>query len=636
VTLDPFPSLFLPLPPSPCSMYMSLVSLDAIHRGTVTNQTWLRMSGVFGAWDGPIRLPEHGKRNILITSALPYVNNVPHLGNIIGCVLSADVYARFCRLRGYNVLYICGTDEYGTATEFKAQQLGISPKELCDRFHPIHRDVYRWFDISFDHFGRTSTPIQTEITQDIFSRCSERGLISEDLSVEQLYCQTCSRFLADRYVLGTCPHCGYDDARGDQCDLCGQLLNSTELKAPRCAICSHTPINKTSRHLFLDLPKVQERLEKYIHESSEKGKWSANSLAMSLAWLRLGLKSRCITRDLKWGTPVPRAGYEDKVFYVWFDAPIGYLSITADYCQSRGSEKGWELWWKSHRPDNPPVELYQFMGKDNVTFHTVIFPCTLIGADDGYTLLHHISTTEYLNYETGKFSKSRGIGVFGDHCAESGIPVEVWRYYLLSNRPEQSDTVFTWDDLAAKTNSELNKNLGNFVNRILKFIDKDFGRAIQNIIFNDEDRKFLGEFWILASLKLTDSVEEKLQEYIESMEEVKLKNGLKTVMAVSSLGNQYFQHNKPWESVSSEDTKPRAGTVTAVGANVVLLLATLVEPFMPSVCQKILHQLQLDRSHLSLEKGQWMKIPEGHVIGVPEPIFSALSPDLVLELTRLN
>ncbi|KAJ9701153.1 hypothetical protein PVL29_006479 [Vitis rotundifolia] len=414
------------------------------------------------------KLPIQGKRNILITSALPYVNNVPHLGNIIGCVLSADVFARYCRLRGYNAIYICGTDEYGTATETKAMEEKCTPQQICDKYHAIHKEVYKWFNISFDEFGRTSSPQQTEVCQAIFKKLMENNWLSENV-MQQLYCDKCQKFLADRLVEGVCPtqDCNYDSARGDQCEKCGKLLNPIELKDPRCKFCRSTPHIRDTNHLFLELPLLKDKLEEYINHMSVAGSWSQNAIQATHAWLKEGLKPRCITRDLKWGVPVPHEKFKDKVFYVWFDAPIGYVSITSCYTPD------WEKWWKN--PEN--VELYQFMGKDNVPFHTVMFPSTLLGTSENWTLMKTISVTEYLNYEAGKFSKSKGVGVFGNDAKDTNIPVEVWRYYLLTNRPEVSDTLFTWVDLQAKLNSELLNNLGNFINRVLSFIAKPAGQS---------------------------------------------------------------------------------------------------------------------------------------------------------------
>ena len=359
-------------------------------------------------------LPEEGKRNIMITSALPYVNNVPHLGNIVGCVLSADVYARFARLMGYNTLFICGTDEYGTSTETKAVEEGLTPREICDKYNALHTEIYEWFKISFDKFGRTTTETQTKISQEIFWDLYNSGHTSE-ASVEQLYCGNCDRFLADRFVEGQCPLCGFDDARGDQCDACGKLINAVELKSPRCKLCSKTPSIRTSKHLFIELPKVEANLNTWFHESSER--WTSNARIIAKSWLKGGLQSRCITRDLKWGTPVPLAGYESKVFYVWFDAPIGYISITAEYTSE------WKQWWQN----KDQVEYWQFMAKDNVPFHSVVFPSTLLGTGKPWTLVNRLMSTEYLNYEDAKFSKSRGIGVFGNDAKDTGITADVWR-----------------------------------------------------------------------------------------------------------------------------------------------------------------------------------------------------------------
>lgn len=569
------------------------------------------------------KLPIPGKRNILITSALPYVNNVPHLGNIIGCVLSADVYARYCRLRGYNTLYICGTDEYGTATETKALEEKCSPQEICDKYHAIHRDVYEWFNISFDKFGRTSAPQQTEVCQAIFKKLLENDWLTEN-TMQQLYCDTCERFLADRLVEGTCPTqgCGYASARGDQCENCGKLLNPTELKDPKCKVCKSTPRIRDTNHLFLELPLLKDKLEQYINEMSVAGSWSQNAIQATNAWLKEGLRQRCITRDLKWGVPVPHDNFRDKVFYVWFDAPIGYVSITKCYTDD------WEKWWKN--PEN--VELYQFMGKDNVPFHTVMFPSTLLGTGENWTLMKTISVTEYLNYEAGKFSKSKGIGVFGNNAKDTNIPVEVWRYYLLTNRPEVSDTLFTWADLQAKLNSELLNNLGNFINRVLSFVAKPSGQGYGSIIPDAPQ----AEADPLTE-KLAEKVGKYVEQYIEAMEKVKLKQGLKTAMAISSEGNAYLQESQFWK-LYKED-QPRCAIVMRTSVGLVHLLACLLEPFMPSFSLEVFKQLNLpSETHLSLcdDEGDidrarrpWEIVPIGHKIGKPEPLFKELKDEEV-------
>ncbi|KAJ6796507.1 putative methionine--tRNA ligase [Iris pallida] len=567
------------------------------------------------------KLPIPGKRNVLITSALPYVNNVPHLGNIIGCVLSADVFARYCRLRGYNAIYICGTDEYGTATETKAMEENCSPKEICDKYHAIHRDVYNWFDISFDEFGRTSTPQQTEVCQAIFHRLRENKWLSE-AKMEQLYCDTCKRFLADRLVEGTCPtlNCNYDSARGDQCEKCGKLLNPTELVDPKCKVCRNTPHKRETEHLFLELPLLRSKLEEYINNMSVDGAWSQNAIQATNAWLKEGLRSRCITRDLKWGVPVPEEKYKDKVFYVWFDAPIGYVSITSCYTPD------WEKWWKD--PEN--VELYQFMGKDNVPFHTVMFPSTLLGTGESWTLMKTISVTEYLNYEAGKFSKSKGVGVFGNDAKETEIPTEVWRYYLLTNRPEVSDTLFTWADLQAKLNGELLNNLGNFINRVLSFIAKPTGSGYGSVIPDAPD----AESHELTKT-LAGTVCKLVDQYLDAMEKVKLKQGLKIAMSISSEGNAYLQDSQFWKLYKEDPSSCSIVIKTSVG--LVYLLATLLQPFMPSFTIEVLKQLNLScETHLSFcdEKGDtekskrpWDFLPSGHKIGKPEPLFQEMKDE---------
>ena len=518
----------------------------------------------------------------LITAALPYANNVPHLGNLVQ-VLSADAFARFCRLRGYETLYICGTDEYGTATETRAAEEGISPRELCNHYHAVHDSIYRWFQISFDKFGRTSTPIQTEVTQSIFNKLNLAGYISEH-QVTQLYCGKCQRFLADRFIKGICPQCDSEEARGDQCETCGKLLDPTDLKEPKCSVCGSTPTPQSTNHLYINLPKIKDRLEEWIKTASEKGFWAHNAIQMTQAWIRDGLRERAITRDLKWGIPVPKPGFENKVFYVWFDAPIGYISITG--CLGEELAKGllelhllpsqvkkfpdWHAfvsyWWKS--PDD--VELYQFIGKDNIPFHTVVFPSSLLGSGEKWTMLHHMSSTEYLNYESGKFSKSRGIGVFGSDAMETGIPSDVWRFYIFYNRPEKSDVMFTWKDLQEKVNGELIGNLGNLVNRTLSFITRYYdGRIPEGT--PDPD--------------LWDRVRFFEKTIREKFERAELREAFREIFALSSYANKYFQDAEPWRL--RVDDPQKANDVIRDLAHVVRDLAILIDPYMPQTATRI-------------------------------------------------
>ncbi|ORY94849.1 tRNA synthetases class I (M)-domain-containing protein [Syncephalastrum racemosum] len=513
-------------------------------------------------------LPKDGHRNVLITSALPYVNNIPHLGNIIGSTLSADCFARYCRARGYNTLLICGTDEYGTATETKALEEGVSCQALCDKYSAIHEKVYDWFGLSFDHFGRTSTPEQTQISQDIFNKVHANGYTSENV-MTQLFCEKCQRFLADRYVEGTCPLCNYEDARGDQCDACGKLLNATELVNPRCKLDGTAPITKDSRHLFLDLDRLQPDIDAFNARVNTEGKWSSNGVHITQSWLKEGLRPRCITRDLKWGTPVPLPGFESKVFYVWFDAPIGYPSITARYTAD------WEKWWKN--PDN--VKLYQFMGKDNVPFHSVIFPGTQIATKEAWTMVHHISTTEYLNYEGGKFSKSRNVGVFGTNAEETGIPPSVWRYYLLSSRPETSDSMFTWNEFITKNNSELLNNLGNFVNRVIKFAMAKYDGVVPEADLTGQ-----------SEADLTNDINKLLQEYIDNLENTKLRQGLAVAMAISARGNLYLQDSNVSNTLFTEQ-RSKCDAVVNMAVNLIYLLSALIYPYMPATSESISRQL---------------------------------------------
>ncbi|XP_019100049.1 PREDICTED: methionine--tRNA ligase, cytoplasmic-like [Camelina sativa] len=440
--------------------------------------------------------------------------------------------------------------------------------------------------------------------------------------MQQLYCDTCKKFLADRLLEGSCPFegCNYDSARGDQCENCGKLLNPTELKDPRCKVCRTTPRVRQTDHLFIELPSLKDKLEEYINETSVNGSWSQNAIHTTNAWLREGLKQRCITRDLKWGVPVPHEKYKDKVFYVWFDAPIGYVSITSCYTSE------WEKWWKN--PEN--VELYQFMGKDNVPFHTVMFPSTQLGTGESWTLMKTISVTEYLNYEGGKFSKSKGVGVFGNDVKDTDIPVEVWRYYLLTSRPEVSDTSFSWEDLQAKLNGELVSSLGNFVNRVLSFIARPENAGYGSVIPDAPG----AESHHLTML-LAEKVGNLVEEYVEAMEKVKLKQGLKTAMLLSGEGNRYLQENQFWK-LYRED-KPSCAVVIRTAAGLVHLLAQLLEPFMPSFSREVFKQLNLP-PHFSLSEQRgdvlaasrpWEIMPPSHMIGTPQPLFKKMKDEEV-------
>lgn len=550
-----------------------------------------------------IILPEKGKRNTLITSSLPYVNNVPHLGNVVGSVLSADVYSRFSKLRDRPTLYICGTDEYGTATETKALETGQTPQELCDEFFKKHKDVYDWFEIAFDYFGRTTTELQTTIAQDIFMKLYKNGYM-EERTTTQPYCEKHSSFLSDRFVEGTCPKCQYEDARGDQCDKCGSLLDPFELINPHCKLDGATPVPRETTHIFLRLDKSQKDIEEWFSKSSVEGGWPQNGVSITRSWLDKGLDARSITRDLKWGTPVPLPGYEKKVLYVWFDACIGYPSITANYT------KDWEQWWRN--PEE--VKLYQFMGKDNVPFHTVIFPGSQMGTGDKWTMLNHLSTTEYLNYESGKFSKSRGVGVFGNTAKETGIPPSVWRYFLLANRPETGDTQFEWKAFIAANNSELLANLGNFVNRLIKFVNAKLDGVIPEFspTLADETVDFPG---------FVADVNALLAEYVADLEAVRLRAGLRKIMDISSKGNLLLAGRL--DNTNLTENPVRTHTVIGLCLNLAYLIASLASPYMPSTATSIVEQLN---APLLSIPDKWTPdlLSGGHKIGKAAYLFTRI------------
>jgi len=536
----------------------------------------------------------------LVTSALPYVNNIPHLGNLIQ-VLSADVFSRYCRQAGFETLYICGTDEYGTATETKALEEGLTPKELCDRFHVIHRDIYRWFGIAFDKFGRTSDREQTEITQQMFLDLDAYGFILEQ-TIEQLYLPSKAMFLADRYVRGVCPACAYKEARGDQCENCGKLLEPTELLQPWTPLAPGEPlVIRPTKHLYIDLPKLKDKLEAWIAEASARGNWARNAVKMTEAWIRDGLKPRAITRDLNWGIPVPKAGWENKVFYVWFDAPIGYISMTAAL-----RPNDWKSWWQNQQN----VELYQFIGKDNIPFHTVVFPSSLLGSGRPWTMLHTMSSSEYLNYESGKFSKSAGTGVFGNDVQTTGIVADIWRFYLFYNRPEKNDTLFAWKEFQERVNSDLIGNLANLVNRTLTFYTKNFGPEVRV----PEEHT---ELW--SSVRETEA---RVRAHLEKAE---LRDALKETLDLADLGNKLFQDSEPWKLVKSDP----AAAQNLLGNLVHLVrdLGLLIEPYLPTTGAKI-------RKFLTVSSDNWDQLghlTSGLVVAPTEILFKKLEDE---EITK--
>ncbi len=495
------------------------------------------------------------KERRLVTAALPYTNNVPHIGNIVGSHLPADIFARYCRLKGYDTLFIGGTDEHGSATEIAAQKYGITPKQLCDFFYKIHKKIYKWFNISYDNFSRTSRKIHHDLTKQFIRKIYENGYFKEE-KIKLPYCKNCKRQLPDRFIEGTCPYCGYEKARGDQCENCGKLLDPIKLKNPRCSICGSKEIEfRDEKHLFFDLEKLSPKIEKWVKKQKT---WREHVKKIALSWIKEGLKPRCITRDLKWGVKVPIKGYENKVIYCWFDAPIGYISSTKEL-----GVKQWKKYWKERG-----AKIYHFIGKDNIPFHTIFFPAILL-AEGSYNLPYNVVGLQYLNYERTKFSKSKGIGVFCENLPTAGLGADYWRFYLSFVIPETKDTEFLWSDFKDRINSELVGNFGNFINRTLKFIWNKFKGEIPKVKIKDQ--------------KFVEHVKKKIKKIFELYEKVELRKALEEILKLSDFGNKYFQKREPWKTNDKE--------TIYLCANLCKILALLIQPFIPDSSKKILRML---------------------------------------------
>ena len=456
----------------------------------------------------------------LVTSALPYANGPIHFGHVAGAYLPADVYVRYLRMSGHDVLYVCGTDEYGVAITLKAEQEGLEYGPYLDRWHQEIKALFDQFKIEFDIFSGTARcPYHQETAQTFFKNLLDCGLVNDRVE-RQWYSEESGRFLPDRYLTGTCPECGHTEARGDECPSCGTWIDASALGNPTSLIDGSKPVLKETRHWYLDLPRIQaEGLGGWYANEDENHphkKWKPNVDGHVQAMLK-DLRERPITRDLPWGVPLPEGVTDEsgKVLYVWFDAPIGYISIT------KQDIKDWKKWW--HTPKD--VRLVQFMGKDNIPFHTILFPSSLMGAEDDYVLLDHISSNEYLNYEGGQFSKSRHVGIFGDDAKNTGIKADIWRYCIMVNRPEKADTEFSWLDFQSKINHELVANLGNLVNRTMKFLNSFYGGIIPKGSFGKIEREFIKE------------VKEKSKLAVNLLDEVKIKDSLRGIMNISKLGN---------------------------------------------------------------------------------------------------
>ncbi|MEK6958983.1 MAG: methionine--tRNA ligase [archaeon] len=545
------------------------------------------------------------KKRVLVTSALPYVNNVPHLGNLIGSVLSADAYARFARLDGNEVLFVLGTDEYGTTAEAKAMEEGITPRQLVDKYFKIHKNIYDWFETSYDCLGRTTSPENAKIAQHIFLKMHENGYILEKTE-QQLYSEKIGRFLSDRFVEGECPFCHSPGARGDQCDKCGKLIDQKDLISPKSKIDGSSLMLRNTKHLYVDLAKLEPELRAWMNKVDKN--WSAQAKTITEQWMKAGLKERAITRDLEWGIPVPLPGWEKKVFYSWFDAPIGYVGITSECLGEK-----WKDWWM--QAEAKDLTLYQFMGKDNTVFHSIMFPGYLIGTKENWKLVDYLAITAFLNYEGDKFSKSKGVGVFGNDAMHSGIVADVWRYYLFRIRPESDDTDFSWSDFEAKVNNEVVGNFGNFVNRIAALSEK----------FSDTKRS-AGK-----STVLIDSIKPLFEEYRKLMSAAELKDALMKANEISTVGNKYLQDNAPWTKAKTDLLA--ANGIIAECIDLVKVLACVYYPFMPVACEKVWKMVG-EKKKIS-ETGfvaAFKGVKEGTPIEKQGLLFEKLDPKKIAEL----
>ncbi len=556
---------------------------------------------------------------ILITSALPYINGVKHLGNLAGSMLPADVYARAMRLLGHEVLYICATDEHGTPAELAAQSASISVAQYCEKMHIAQKKAGADFRMSYDYFGRSSAPSNHELTQHLAHALEAEGLIEERIS-QQVYSVDDERFLPDRYVEGTCPACGFEKARGDQCDDCGKLLDPIDLIDPYSALSGSKNVEvRDTNHLYLKQSGMAERLRAWIDEA--KG-WPPLAKSIAYKWLDEGLRDRSITRDLSWGIPVAyqgkvREGFENKVFYVWFDAPIEYIAATKDWAAQTGND--WARWWRTDMGADD-VSYVQFMGKDNVAFHTLSFPTTLIGSGQPWKLVDKLKAFNWVTWYGGKFSTSQKRGVFMDVAIDLA-PSDYWRWHLIANAPEGSDAGFTFEDFQARINSDLANVLGNFVNRITKYaVGKFEGKVPEGGQWGE------AEDWLVSELSARLP---KLIGYYEAME---FRKAASETRAIWAAGNEYLTQAAPWTHYKTNVDQAAQGT--RIGLNLVALFGVLAQPIIPDAAQKILGAMNIPEKNRTWNFGakDWEgqvkaaldALPHGLEISAPDVLFAKI------------
>ncbi|NOD33699.1 MULTISPECIES: methionine--tRNA ligase [unclassified Ruegeria] len=561
---------------------------------------------------------------ILITSAIPYINGIKHLGNLIGSQLPADLYARYQRGRGNEVMFLCATDEHGTPAELAAAKAGKPVAEYCADMYAVQADIANRFGLSFDHFGRSSSEQNKRLTQHFAGKLDDAGLIRE-VSEKQVYSNADGRFLPDRYIEGTCPNCGYDRARGDQCENCTKQLDPTDLIEPRSAISGSTDLEvRETKHLYLRQSAMKDQLDAWIDSKTD---WPVLTTSIAKKWLHDGdgLQDRGITRDLDWGVPVKKGdqdwpGMEGKVFYVWFDAPIEYIACAKEWADASGrTDADWERWWRTDKGAED-VRYVQFMGKDNVPFHTLSFPATILGTNahnevtgssERWKLVDYIKSFNYLNYDGGQFSTSQGRGVFMDQALEI-LPADYWRWWLLSHAPESSDSEFTWENFQQSVNKDLADVLGNFVSRITKFCRSKFGEAVP------EGGRF-GE----RENALIDELTRRVRAYEDHMETMEVRKSAQELRAIWVAGNEYLQAAAPW-STFKEDPEQAAAQVR-LGLNLIRLYAVLSAPFIPDTSARMLSAMNtLDTGWPDDLAAALDALPAGRAFTVPDVLFAKI------------
>ena len=552
----------------------------------------------------------------LITSAIPYINGIKHLGNLVGSQLPADLYARYLRQRGHEVLFLCATDEHGTPAELAAAKAGKPVADYCAEMHDVQAKIADGFSLSFDHFGRSSSAQNHALTQHFAGALARQGLIKE-VSETQIYSQADGRFLPDRYIEGTCPNCGFEDARGDQCDNCTKQLDPTDLINPRSSVSGATDLEeRETKHLYLKQSNLRDDLQAWINSKSD---WPVLTTSIANKWLNDGdgLQDRGITRDLDWGIPVKNGsedwpGMEGKVFYVWFDAPIEYIACAQEWVDA-GKGSDWERWWRTDKGADD-VTYTQFMGKDNVPFHTLSFPATILGSGEPWKLVDYIKSFNYLNYEGGQFSTSRGRGVFMDQALEI-LPADVWRWWLLSHAPESSDAEFTWENFQAAVNKDLSDVLGNFVSRVTKFCRSKF----------DETVPSAGEYGPAEHALIAD-LTKRIRAYESHMEAMDVRKSAAELRAIWAAGNEYLQEAAPW-SVFKEDPD-RAAAQIRLALNLIRLYAVLSAPFIPTTAAKLFVAMNtLDTSWPDDVAAALGSLEAGHEFAVPDNLFAKITDE---------